>query len=489
MTPGLVLTILSIYFGVLILISYVTSRGATTNTFFTAGKNSPWYLVAYSMVGTAISGVTFISVPGEVGNSQFSYFQFILGNVVGYFVVATVLMPVYYRLNLVSIYTYLQQRLGFWSYKSGAAAFLVSRTIGAAFRLFLTASVLQVALFDAWGVPFEVNVLITIALIWLITSKGGIKTILWTDAFQTTFLIAALLLSVYLISQALNLSPGGLMDTVRESEYSRIFFFDDAKDNRFFYWQFLAGLFTTIAMFGLDQDLMQKNLTCRSLKDAQKNMFTFSTVFLLVNILFLTLGALLYLYAIKENIAIPKRTDLLYPQLALNHFGLVAGIFFILGIIASSYASADSALASLTTSFCIDFLEFDKRPESQRKRLKTIVHLSMSVALLVVILIFNAINDQSVVKAVFTVAGYTYGPLLGLFAFGFLTRLSVRDAYVPLVCIASPIICYVINRNSGAWLGGYKFGFELLIINGLLTFLGLLLLSRRTAMKNPVTRP
>jgi len=483
MTPGLVLTILSIYFGILILISYITSRGATTHTFFTAGKNSPWYLVAYSMIGTAISGVTFISVPGEVGNSQFSYFQFILGNIVGYLVVALVLMPVYYRLNLVSIYTYLHQRLGFWSYKSGAAAFLVSRTIGASFRLFLTATVLQLALFDSWSIPFEVNVLITIILIWLITSKGGIKTILWTDAFQTTFLIAALLLSVYLISQALGLSVGGLIETVRESDYSKTLFFDDFNDKRHFVKQFMAGLFTTIAMFGLDQDLMQKNLTCRNLYDAQKNMYTFSTVFLCVNILFLTLGALLYLYAEQQHIPLPQRTDELYPMLLikLNEFGIVAGIFFILGITASSYASADSALASLTTSFCIDFLDFEKRPEQQRKRLKTLVHLGMSVALMLTILLFNALNDQSVVRAVFTVAGYTYGPLLGLFSFGLITKLAVKDRFVPFVCILSPILCYIINVNSANWLNGYKFGFELLIMNGLLTFLGLLLLSEKPA--------
>ncbi len=481
MTSGLVLTILSIYFGILIIISYITSRGATTQTFFTAGKNSPWYLVAYSMIGTAISGVTFISVPGEVGNSQFSYLQFIFGNVIGYFVVALVLMPVYYRLNLVSIYTYLHQRLGFWSYKSGAAAFLVSRTVGAAFRLFLTATVLQLALFNDLHIRFEVNVVITIVLIWLITSKGGIKTILWTDAFQTTFLIIALLLSVYLISQALGLSLGSLIDSVKASEYSQVFFFDDPNSKKYFYKQFFAGLFTTIAMFGLDQDLMQKNLTCRNLRDAQKNMYTFSTVFLFINILFLILGALLYIYSTQQHIPIPARTDTLYPTLALTRFGVVAGVFFILGITASSYASADSALASLTTSFCIDFLEFDKRPEQQRKRLKTIVHLGMSLALLVTILIFNALNDQSVVTAVFKVAGYTYGPLLGLFAFGLLTKRQVKDAWVPLICLLSPVLCYLIHINSVQWLNGYVFGFELLILNGGLTFLGLFLVSRKSA--------
>ena len=479
MSPYLVLFILIIYFAVLLTISYYTSRGADTNTFFTAGKNSPWYLVAYSMIGTALSGVTFISVPGNVGNNQFSYFQFVLGNIVGYMVVAYVLMPMYYRLNLVSIYTYLEQRFGFWSYKMGALSFLVSRTIGASFRLFLTAAVLQIGLFGQWGVPFWVNVFITIALIWLYTAKGGIKTILWTDAFQTTFLISAVIISVYLIANELNLSPGGLVEMVRESDASQMFFFDDPKSGKYFYKQFFAGVFITIAMFGLDQDLMQKNLTCRSLKDAQKNMLTFSGVFLCINILFLTLGALLYLYAGNKGIDIPARTDYLYPTLALNHFGLVAGISFLLGITASSYASADSALASLTTSFCIDFLDFEKRPEAERKRLKTIVHLALSGVLLLVILAFNALNDESVVTAVFTAAGYTYGPLLGLYGFGMLTKWQVRDRFVPVVCVLSPVICYVVNKNSKEWLNGYQFGFEILILNGLLTFAGLLMLSTR----------
>ncbi len=480
MSPFLVLTILLIYFGTLLVISYITGKGADTNTFFTAGKNSPWYLVAYSMIGTTISGVTFISVPGDVGKTQFSYFQFILGNIIGYMIVAFVLMPIYYRLNLVSIYTYLDKRFGFWSYKMGAFFFLISRTIGAAFRLFLTAAVLQIGLFGQWNVPFEVNVFITIALIWLITAKGGIKTILWTDAFQTTFLISALIITVYLISKELGLSLGGLIDQVGAADYSQMFFFENPNDRKYFFKQFFAGIFISIAMFGLDQDLMQKNLTCRSLKDAQKNMITFSGVILAVNLLFLTLGALLYLYAQSKGIPVPALTDELYPTLALSRleFGLLAGVFFLLGITASSYASADSALASLTTSFCIDFLNINQRPEPQRKKIKTIVHLAMSLALLLVILIFNQVKNKSVVQEVFRAAGYTYGPLLGMYAFGLLTRLPVRDKYVPVVCLLSPVICYVINANSKEWLNGYQFGFELLILNGFLTFLGLLLLAR-----------
>lgn len=478
MHPLLVVSILVAYFGILLVIAYFTSRNANTETFFTADKSSPWYLVAFGMIGTSLSGVTFISVPGNVGTGQFAYFQFILGNLIGYIVIATVLMPLYYRLNLISIYTYLEQRFGFWSYKTGSFFFLLSRTIGASFRLFLVAAVLQIGVFGQWGVPFWVNVLITIFLIWVYTFQGGIKTIVWTDTFQTFFLISAVAISVYLISQEMGLSLGQMVTTVRESDYSTIFIWD-AKDNRYFFKQFFAGIFIAIAMTGLDQDLMQKNLTCKNLGEAQKNMFSFVAVFIVVNLLFLTLGALLYLYASSKGIAIPERTDYLYPTLALNYFGLVAAIFFLLGITASSYASADSALAALTTAFCIDFLNFKNKPEAQRQRLKFWVHIGFSVLLFLVILLFEAINNAAVVQAVFTAAGYTYGPLLGLFAFGMLTRLPVRDNWVPFVCALSPVLCYVIDQHSVQWLNGYKFGFEILILNGFLTFMGLLALSRK----------
>lgn len=482
MSATLAFIIIVTYFTALLIVSYYTAKGADTNAFFTANKQSPWYLVAFGMIGTSLSGVTFISVPGAVGTSQFSYFQFILGNLAGYLVIATVLMPMYYRLNLISIYTYLEKRFGFWSYKTGAFFFLISRTIGAAFRLFLTAAVLQIGLFEQWGIPFWVNVLITIALIWLITAKGGIKTIIWTDSFQTIFLVSAVIISVYLIGSELGLSISGMISTVRESDYSKMFFFDDSKDSKYFFKQFFAGMFIAIAMTGLDQDLMQKNLTCKNLGEAQKNMFSFCLVFVFINLLFLTLGSLLYIYANQQGIAIPERTDYLYPTLALKHFGLLAGISFLLGIIASSYASADSALTALTTSFCVDFLEFGKRSEQERKRLKFLVHLGMSATLFIVILVFRAINDESVVTQVFKAAGYTYGPLLGLYAFGLFTKLKVRDGLIPLVCLLSPVICYMINVNSKEWLNGYQFGFELLILNGFLTFLGMLAIStsRRT---------
>ncbi len=473
MSPSLIFTVISLYFLALIVIAYFTSKGADTEGFFTADKKAAWYVVAFGMIGASLSGVTFISVPGDVGTGQFAYFQMVLGYLAGYAVIGWVLLPLYYRLNLVSIYTYLDQRFGFWSYKTGSSFFLLSRTIGSAFRLYLVAAVLQIGIFDPLGIPFFVNVLLTIALIWVYTFKGGMKTIIWTDTFQTFFLVAAVVMSVVLIAQQLELDFWGLVKTVKESNYSQIFFWD-WQDKRFFLKQFLAGMFIAITMTGLDQDLMQKNLACKNIKEAQKNMLSFVVVLVAVNFLFITLGALLYIYANQKGIPIPERADYLYPTLALNlHFGTVAAVFFLLGIIASSYASADSALASLTTAFCIDFLNFADKVESLRQKLKFWVHLGFSVLLFFVILLFQAINKASVIKAVFTAAGYTYGPLLGLFAFGLFTKYAVKDRYVPLVCVASPVLCYLLNLYSEQLLFGYKFGFELLLFNGLLTFLGL----------------
>ena len=461
------------------LIAHFTGRHADTNAFFTGNRSSPWYLVAFGMIGTSLSGVTFISVPGAVGTNSFSYFQFILGHLAGYAFIALVLMPLYYRLNLISIYSYLEQRFGFWSYKTGSFFFLLSRTIGASFRLYLAAEVLQIGLFNKMGVPFELTVFITIALIWIYTYKGGIKTIVWTDTFQTIFLISAVAISVWLIKSQLGLSISGLIETVDKSPYSQIFFWD-VKDNKFFVKQFISGAFIAIVMTGMDQDLMQKNLTCKNIKEAQLNMFSFCAVLVVVNFLFLTLGALLYIFSSAKGIPLPAKADDLFPTLAFNHFGLFAGICFLLGITASSYASADSALASLTTAFCIDFLDLNKKSdEKEKSRIKFWVHIGFSFLLLLVIIIFKYLNDQSVVTAVFKVAGYTYGPLLGMFFFGLFTKLQVKDKWVPLVCVLSPVICYIINLNSEAWFGGYKFGFELLILNGFITFMGMLLLSRR----------
>lgn len=477
MSPLLVSSIILAYFLMLIAVSYFTTKDSDSATFFTANRQSHWFLVSFGMIGASLSGVTFISIPGEVGNSQFSYFQVVLGYIVGYAVIGSVLLPLYYRLNLTSIYGFLEQRFGFWSYKTGAFFFIVSRLIGSSFRLFLVAGVLQLAVFDAIGLPFELTVIITIILIWLYTFRGGIKTIVITDTLQTFFMLAAVVISIYLISKELGLSLSGIVSEVRKSEYSSLFVWD-WQSPRNFWKQFVSGAFIAIVMTGLDQDMMQKNLTCRSLGDAQKNMFWFTITLVFVNLLFLTLGASLYLYAHAKGITIPARTDNLYPLLALNHFHTFAGIVFILGIIAAAYSSADSALTALTTSFCVDVLNFEKNPQQQDKRTRMMVHIGFSALTAIVVIVFKMINDESVINSVFKVAGYTYGPLLGLFVFGLYSKRSLRDVWVPVICVMSPIISYVINLNSVAWLGGYKFGFEILLLNGLLTILGLLLISK-----------
>ncbi|HYG01044.1 MAG TPA: sodium:solute symporter [Chryseosolibacter sp.] len=479
MSPTLVFFIIVIYFSILIWISYITSKGADTHTFFTANRQSPWYLVAFGMIGSSLSGVTFISVPGNVGKIGFGYFQVVLGYLVGYWVIIGILMPLYYRLNLISIYTYLEQRFNFWSYKTGAAFFILSRTLGSALRLYLAATVLQLFLFDAWGVPFFVTVATTLALIWVYTFRGGIKTIVYTDTFQTVFLVSAVCIAVWQISSDLGWSFSEMVTQISESQYAKMFYFDDANSTMYFWKNFLGGAFITITMTGMDQEIMQKNLTCKTLGDAQKNMFWFSIILVIVNLLFLTLGALLYFYTAANDIPLPASSDDLFPWLSLNKFSLLVGIFFLLGIIASSYASADSALAGLTTSFCIDFLNFQNKPESVRKHQKFLVHVGFSVLFLIIIVIFREINERSVIDAVLTVAGYTYGPLLGLFTFGLFTRLQVKDKLVPIVCVLSPLLSYALSMNSEYLFDGYKFGLEILIVNGIFTFIGLWAISNR----------
>lgn len=461
----IIITIIS-YFSLLLLISYLTGKHDDNKTFSLGNKQSPWFIVAFGMIGTSLSGVTFISVPGWVDNTQFSYMQMVFGYLLGYLVVATVLMPLYYRLNLTSIYTYLELRFGFWSYKTGAFFFLLSRTIGAAVRLYLVAIVLQFIVFDAWHVPFFVTVVITVLLIWLYTFKGGIKTIIWTDTLQTLFMLLAVIMTIILIVNHMNLTVTDLYD----NEYSQIFFFDDWRDPKYFFRQFLTGAFMAIVMTGLDQDMMQKNLSCKNIKAAQKNMFWFSIILVFVNLVFLVLGALLYQYANLKGIT--ATGDNLYPMVAINgELGIVVGLLFILGLIAAAYSSADSALTALTTSFSIDFLKLN---ENQVK-LRQLVHFGFSVLLIIVILVFKAINDQSIISLLLTVASYTYGPLLGLYAFGLFTKWQIKDNYVPVVAILAPLICYILNINAEQWFG-FKFGFELLIVNGLFTFFGLLLL-------------
>ncbi len=469
--------ILAIYFALLLVISYYTSKGADTNAFFTANRQSPWWLVAFGMIGTSISGLTFISVPGAVGKTSFTYFQLILGHSLGYLTIALVLMPLYYRMNLISIYGYLEKRFGFWSYKTGSAFFLLSRTIGSAARLYLAVNVLQIAIFAPIGVPFVVTVFISIALIWLYTHRGGVQTIIWTDTLQTLFLLIALFITIYLVGQQMNMGLGDMIQTISDSKYSHMFEWD-WKNPHFFGKDFLAGVFIAIVMTGLDQDLMQKNLTCKSIGEAQKNMFWFYWVLLFINILFLSLGALLYIYAQANQIAIPAKTDELYPMLALGgQFGTLAAVTFLLGIIAASYASSDSALTALTTSFCIDFLSIEKFKEEKRIKIKHRVHLGFSLLFFVVIGLFHLFNNQELIAAVFNLAGYTYGPLLGLFSFGLFTKLQVRDKLVPLVCVGSPVITFILETQSQSLFGG--FGFAKLILNGSVCFLLLWLIREK----------
>jgi len=480
MEPVWVIFIITMYFGVLLLIGRLTSRNANNEAFFVGNRQSPWYIVAFGMLGASLSGVTFISVPGYVGDTQFSYLQLVMGYLLGYFVVANILLPLYYRLNLTSIYTYLDTRFGFSSYKTGAAFFLVSRIVGASFRLFLVATVLQISIFDAWGVPFMVTVVVTILLIWLYTNRGGIKTIIWTDTLQTAAMLTAVILTIFFITKQMNLSLGETIRVISESEYSRVWFFDDWNDKRHFLKQFFSGAFITIVMTGLDQDMMQKNLSCRNLSDAKKNMYWYGFAFLPVNLIFLSLGVLLFIFANQMGIAIPEQSDELFPIIATQgYLPKVVSILFILGIVAAAYSSADSALTALTTSFTVDILNSKNKSELELKSIRKKVHIGISILIALVIMLFRAINDQSVISALFTVAGYTYGPLLGLYAFGLFTPFVVRDKWVPIVAVLSPVICYFLSIYSESLFGGYKFGFELLIVNGAITFIGLLLLSKR----------
>ncbi|MFD2035814.1 sodium:solute symporter [Belliella marina] len=480
MDSNLVLIVITSYFGLLFLISWLTSRNISKDTFFTGDRQSPWFLVAFGMIGASLSGVTFISVPGEVGNGNFYYFQVVMGYTLGYFVIAKVLLPLYYKLNLVSIYAYLQDRFGFWSYKSGAFFFILSRTLGSSIRVFLVAGVLQLILFDRWGVPFWVSVLITVSLIWLYTHKGGIKTVVWTDTLQTFFMLSAVLVSIYLIGKDLGiLTISDYIGQISADSRSQIFNWNWQSGQNFFK-QFISGAFITIVMTGLDQDMMQKNLTCKNIGEAQKNMFWFTIILVIVNLLFLSLGVLLYLYAETHGISIPTRTDDLYPLLATTEFTVFAGIIFVLGITAAAYSSADSTLTALTTSFCYDFLEIEKKyPRAQQTSLRKKVHLGFTALMFLVIIMFRWINDQSIINAVFIIAGYTYGPLLGLYAFGLFTKHQVKDKFVPFIAVSAPILTFIVSQNSEAILWGYKFGFEALILNGMLMFIGLYLIRKK----------
>ncbi|PQJ82404.1 sodium:solute symporter [Polaribacter glomeratus] len=477
MQPIHIILLIVAYFSVLIFISFITGKSADNKTFFKANNSSPWYLVAFGMIGASLSGVTFISVPGWVESQSMSYMQMVLGYVVGYAVIGAVLLPLYYRLNLTSIYTYLQDRFGDYSYKTGAGFFLLSRTIGASFRLFLVANVLQLLLFDSYGVPFWVTVTITIALIWLYTFRGGMKTIVWTDTLQTLFMLIAVGVCIYTISTELEIS--NIFSYVADSKLSKTFFFEDVNAGNYFWKQFLAGAFVSIVMTGLDQDMMQKNLTCRNLEDAQKNMFWFTIVLVIVNFFFLALGILLTDYAQKNGIDAHK--DELFPILATKGtLGIATAIFFLLGLIAAAYSSADSALTALTTSFSIDILEIDKKKsEKDQEKIRKRIHILFSFILIATILIFKYfIADASVIAKIFTFANYTYGPLLGLYAFGLFTKLKVKDKAVPFICFASPFLTYLVSFLCLHYFS-FDFGFALLILNGFITFIGLSLFKIR----------
>ncbi len=478
MNPILVISVVLGYFALLFVISICSSKDTSSQTFFIAKKQSPWFLVAFGMIGASLSGITFISVPGEVVNTQFTYFQIVIGYVVGILVIAFILLPLYYRLNVYSIYEYLESRFGFWSYKTGAAFFLFAQSTVAAFKLFLMAGVLQLALFDAYGVPFEATVFVTLILIWFYTYRSGIKTVVYTDVMQTTFLLLAVILSIYVIAGELNLTWSAFTTLLKNNPTAKMFEWDWESKRNFFKLIF-TGAFLSIVTNGLDQSVMQKHLTCRNLKESRINMYSFCIMLLMANYLFLILGLLFVVYTSETGIAIPENTDDLYPLLALNHFNVFTGIFFLLGISAAAYSSADSAMTALTTSFCVDFLNFHKEEEKHSRKTRFIVHLGVSIFLFFLIVIFKAINKQSVINAFIQYSGYTYGPLLGLFAFGLFTRYRVRDVLVPFFCVLSPILSIIIYIYSQEWFWGYQFGFEIIIVNAAFTFLALFITSQK----------
>jgi Na+/proline symporter len=479
MSPILIIVTISVYFLLLMVIAHFTSEDSNSG-FFMGNRQSPWYVVAFGMIGASLSGVTFISVPGWVASINFTYMQMVLGYLVGYAVIITVLLPLYYKLNLTSIYSYLGERFGTNSYKVGAWFFMISRIIGASFRLYLVAMIFELTIFEKldMNVPFAVIVIITIALIWLYTSKGGMKTIIWTDTLQTGFMLLAVVVTLYVIAGKMDLDFAGLVATVRDSEYSQMFEFRDWRSNHYFFKDFLAGAFIAIVMTGLDQDMMQKNLTCKTLGESQKNMAWFSSVLVVVNLMFLSLGALLFIFANNQGIEIPAKGDALFATIATEgHLGPIVALFFVLGLIAAAYSSADSALTALTTSFSVDILNVKQYAEEKQIKIRKRVHIAISIVLVVVIVIFKELNDDSVISELFKMAGFTYGPILGLFAFGLFTKKSIKDKWVVMVALIAPVLTFVLYKNSEAWLNGYKMGFELLLINGLLTFIGLLIIS------------
>lgn len=481
MSPIAILITIAAYFVILFTISYIAGRKADNEGFFVGNRKSTWYVVAFAMIGSSISGVTFVSVPGMVAASGFSYLQMVLGFVAGQIIIAFVLIPLFYRMNLVSIYEYLENRFGISSYKTGAWFFFISKMLGAAVRLFLVCLTLQLLVFEPFHLPFILNVIITVALVWLYTFRGGVKSLIWTDSLKTFCLVISVVLCIYYIASDLHLGFGSMIATISENDFSRMFFFDDVNDKRYFFKQFLAGVFTMIAMTGLDQDMMQRNLSCKNFKDSQKNMITSGISQFFVILLFLMLGVLLYIFTARQGIENPEKSDELFPMIATgDYFPAIVGVLFIIGLISAAYSAAGSALTALTTSFTVDILGAKNKAENELVKIRKRVHIGMAVTMGVVIFVFNLLNNTSVIDAVYILASYTYGPILGLFAFGIFTKKQVRDKYIPWVAIASPILCFILQKNSERWFNGYQFSYELLIFNALFTFIGLCLLIKKS---------
>lgn len=474
MNSYIILSIIATYFGILLLIAWITGRKSTSNdAFFLGNRKSPWYIVSIGMIGTSLSGVTFVSVPGMVRSIDMTYMQTVFGFFFGYILIAKVLLPLYYKLKLTSIYSYLGDRIGKRSYKTGASFFLLSKIVGAAARLYLVVLILQHYVFSTWNIPFWVTVIISIFLVWLYTYRSGIKTIIWTDTLQALCLVAMLVVIIWKVKDVMDLDMGGMVQTLTENPHFRIFEFNDWHSTQHFVKQFFSGIFITIVMTGLDQDMMQKNLSCKSLKDAQKNMYTYGFAFTPVNFLFLALGVLLLSLASQKNIELPALNDDILPMFCTSGIlGHSILIFFTIGIIAAAFSSADSALTALTTSFCVDILGVEKEEANKAKRTRLMVHMLISALFAIIILIFKAVNSRSVIDAIYMIASYTYGPLLGLFVFGLFTKKQPRDKYVPYICILSPLICfatdYLVKQHTG-----YAFGYEMLMLNGAITFFGL----------------
>lgn len=478
MSPVFLFSFVVAYFLILLLVAWYTGRNSNNESFFIGNKSSNWMLVAFGMVGTSLSGVTFVSVPGAVSNESFAYFQVTLGYLIGYAVIAYVLLPLYYRLNLTSIYNYLHKRLGFTSYKTGAGFFILSRTLGATARLYLVVNILQDAILNSFNIPFWATTLIILVMILLYTFEGGVKTIVWTDTLQTTCMLLGLVICVFYILSNLHMGLGDSLQAMHEKGYSRIFF-SNPDSKLFFVKQILAGAFITITMTGMDQEMMQKNISVKTLKNSQKNVISMSIVLSAVILIFLFLGGLLYLYATQLNL--PVTGDKLFPAIALQYMPPFVSVIFIIALISALFPSADGAITALTSTFCIDIIGMQRRTDltdTQKKKMRQRVHLSFAALFLVFVMVFKWINDSSMIGLILKVATFTYGPLLGLFTFGILLKRSVKDKLVPVVCIASPVICFILDKFQKQIFGSFELGLELLIINGLITFIGLWLISK-----------